>query len=73
MRNTEPTAMTEAERFAEIVELLARGIQRRLANECKALLAKSNANNCSNRLDVVRTAEASCCSRVQSPQSRTPA
>ena len=65
--------LTPAERLEELAELFARGLQRHFAAERKALLAQSSANNCSNRLDVLPTAEAPCCSRVQSPQSRTPA
>ena len=70
MKTTDPAAMTEAERFDELAELLARGVQRFFAARCKA---PTPTRNSQDHLDVVAHAEAPCGPRVQSPQSRTPA
>ena len=61
-------SMTENERFDEIAELLARGLQRYLADEIKAVAKPSNSQD---RLDVLGRSEASCGSRATRPRSRT--
>ena len=68
MTGIDPTAMTEQERFAELAELLARGVQRFFAAECKP---KAPPRNPREQLDVLPAVEAPCGSRVLSPQSRT--
>ena len=68
MRLVDPSAMTEAARFAAIAELLARGIQRLFAHECKA---KSTSRNPQHQLDAFAAAEAPCGPRVLSPRSKT--
>jgi hypothetical protein len=60
--------VTPSERLAEIAELLARGIQRFLADEIKAA---GRSRKSQDRLDVLGQSEASCGSRRTSPQSRT--
>ena len=67
--NADPAAMTEAERFAEIAELLARGIQRYFANGCKAPTSSTNSQV---PLDALAGREAACGSQVQSPKSQEP-
>jgi hypothetical protein len=64
----DPATLTETERFAEIAELLARGIQRLLAAEIKAATASRNSRD---HLDEVADDEASCGSRVTGPRSKT--
>lgn len=68
MRMLDPATMTEHERFAEIADLLARGIQRYLVNEIKAAAAPRISQD---RLDVLGQTEASCGWRVSGPRSRT--
>ena len=70
MRSTAASAMTEAERFDEVAELLARGVQRHFA---QAIKAGSKPRNSQVRLDEVAPAEAPCASRVLSPQNQEPA
>lgn len=57
MKTTDPAAMTEAERLAELGELLAAGVQRFLARECKAVPV---AKNSPDDLDVLGDSEAQC-------------
>jgi hypothetical protein len=66
MSITAPSAMTEAARFAELAELLARGVQRHFANEIKASMQRRISNV---RLDEVAPAEAQCGSDVLNPKS----
>jgi hypothetical protein len=54
MKCSDPTTMSHAERLAELGELLAAGIQRFLARECKATA------NPRDPLDVVAAVEAPC-------------
>lgn len=68
MRSRDAATLTVAERFAEIAELLARGVQRYFAAEIKAAAASRNSRD---QLDEVADAEASCGSRVSGPRSRT--
>jgi hypothetical protein len=63
VRNTAPAEMTPSERFAEIAELLALGVQRLLARQCKP---NRPAKISRERLDVVADSEASCGSRMES-------
>lgn len=73
MRSSDAAAMTQVERLDDLAELLARGFQRWLVAERKAGSSKNGANNCSNRLDVVRDGAAPCGrSRVRSSQSPEP-
>jgi hypothetical protein len=62
----DPASMTEAERFAEIAELFARGVQRLFANECKA---RAKPRNSVVPLDAFAVGEAPCDLRVLSPKS----
>ena len=59
MRTTDPNAMSAAERVGEVGEILAAGIQRFLAQECKAISAAKNAANGQNPLADCGRAEAS--------------
>jgi hypothetical protein len=68
MRAIEPASMTEAERLAEIADLLARGAQRYFAAQIKA---GATAKKSSDDLDVLPAAEPPCRSRVYCPQSTT--
>lgn len=70
MRALDPSRISAAERLAEIAELLALGVQRLLASECKSSAAPKNSQV---RLAEVGPVEAPCASRVQSPQSTEPA
>jgi hypothetical protein len=63
---SDPASMTEAERFAEIAELFARGVQRLFAHEIKA---RRQLRNSAVPLDAVRVGEAACGLRVLSPKS----
>ena len=67
MKVTAPSAMTAAERLAEIAEILATGYQRFVAAECKAA---GQPRNSKVRLAAVGAAEAPCRARVHSPQSK---
>lgn len=67
MNSFDRTTMSEVERLAEIAELLARGIQRFLAAECKA---ESQPRNSRDPLAAVAAVEASC-GRVLNPESKT--
>lgn len=64
MKFTDPAGLTPSERLAEIADLLALGVQRLLALQCKP-------NNCRKisreRLDVTGAIEASCGSPMESP------
>ena len=55
----EPTTMTEAKRFAEIAEILAKGYLR-------LLLSRGSRQNC---LDEGRLVEAPCGSKATNPES----
>ena len=68
MRSLDVVTMTAAERFVEIAEVLARGIQRYFAAEIKAAAASRNSGD---QLDDVAEDEASCGSRVTGPRSKT--
>lgn len=70
MKSTNPTSPTEAQRFDEIAEVLARGIQRFLANEIKR---NRQAKNSSVRLDAHAHVEAPCGSRILGLKSQEPA
>ncbi|MGB3921732.1 MAG: hypothetical protein WBL19_00405 [Minisyncoccia bacterium] len=77
MISIDPAAMTEPERFAELAELLARGVQRHFVAQRKADLAAAaerDSKIAQNRLAGVGRVEAPCGrSRVRSPRSGTPA
>ena len=70
MSTHDPTTMTPTERLSEIGELLARGIQRFLAAQCKAF---GEPRNSQVRLAALGLGEAPCGSGALSPQSRKPA
>lgn len=56
--------MSAADRLTEIAELLALGVQRLLARQCKPNKGRKISRE---RLDVVADSEASCGSRMESP------
>ena len=60
--------LTEAERFAEIAELLARGVQRFLVAEIKATAKPRNSRD---PLDDDGEHEAPCGPRATRPRSKT--
>jgi hypothetical protein len=66
MTITDPSTMTEAARFAELAELLARGAQRFFVAEIKA---GSKPRNSQVRLAAVGLVEAQCGSDVLNPKS----
>lgn len=63
MRCVDPSAMTPAERLAELGELLAAGVQRFLARESKE---RGKPRNRQEQLDVVGDVEAPCGSSPRS-------
>ncbi len=66
--NAAPAAMQPHERLAELADLLARGLQRLLADECKS---ESQPRNSREQLDAAAEVEAPCRTRVLNPQSKT--
>jgi hypothetical protein len=58
--------MTESERFCEIAEILARGVQRLFANEIKA---RRQPRNSVDPLDAIAVGEAACRLKAQNPKS----
>ena len=68
MRLLDPAMLTETERFAELAELLARGVQRFFAAEMKAATAPRNSQD---RLDVPGRSEAPCGPRATRPRNKT--
>jgi hypothetical protein len=61
---TDPAVLTPSERLAEIAELLAVGVQRLLARQCKPNKGRKISQE---RLDVNGAIEASCGSPMESP------
>ncbi len=70
MSAVDPSSMTEGERFEEIAETLARGLQRYFAVEIKR---RSGTQISRDQLDAVAAAEAACGSDVLNPKSQEPA
>lgn len=68
MKSCAPSALTEAERFAELADLLARGAQRFFVAQCKA---EAQPRNSRDPLAAVAAVEAPCRARVLNPQSKT--
>ncbi len=66
MRCTDPSAMTPADRLAELADLFARGVQRFLAAEIKRSFDQRISPD---RLDEYAAAEASCGSHALSPKN----
>lgn len=66
--NAAPATMQPHERLTGIAELLALGLQRLLAAECKA---EAQPRNSRDQLAAVANVEAPCGSRVLNPQSKT--
>ena len=65
MKCTDPAAMSHDERLRELGELLAAGIQRFLAAECKAVPV---AKNSPDDLDVPGDSEAQCVANSKEPE-----
>lgn len=70
MKCVDPTALTTAERFAELAEILAAGVQRYFARECKVPKGSGNSHE---RLAALGPVEAQCGCDALSPKSREPA
>lgn len=68
MTGPAPASMQQHERLAEVAELLARGVQRFLAAECKG---EAQPRNSRDPLAAVAAVEAPCRARVLNPQSKT--
>jgi hypothetical protein len=65
MKCIDPSAMTPAERLAELGELLAAGVQRFLARESKE---REKPRNQQEQLDVVGGVEAPCRATARCPR-----
>lgn len=66
-RPRDPAELTESERFAEIAEILARGVLRLRVGQ------KKPSSNRENRLDVRANSEALCGSHALNPSHQEPA
>lgn len=68
MKSIDPLAMTLAESLAELAEILAAGLQRCFATECKR---RTEGKISRDQLDVDAADPAACGRRAHGPQSKT--